>query len=268
MLITSAQNPRIKFVVALGKARERSSRGLFALEGAREIHRAILSDYEATELYWCEEALSDGARGILARLPPQISLIQVSSAIFAKIAVREKSDGLVAVMRQKNHDLSRLNEVGGKLLLAVQSLEKPGNLGALLRSADGAGADALILIDQTLDLYNPLVLRSSLGTAFSVPVVTATSSELKQLAKSRGWRIVAAALNDQAKAYTAVDFTVPTVILLGTEADGLTPDWLASANTLVMIPMLGIADSLNVSVAGALLLYEARRQIDLAGTGR
>ena len=267
MLITSAQNPRIKSVLALSKARERSSRGLFALEGAREIRRALDSDYEAAEVYWCEDTLSAAARGILAALPPQVMRIQVTSVIFAKLAVREGTDGLIAVMRQKNHDLSTLNDGYATLLLAVQGLEKPGNLGALLRSADGAGADALLLIDQTLDLYNPLVLRSSLGTAFSVPVVTATSSELKQLAISRGWQIVAAALHDQAKAYTAIDFTVPTVILLGTEADGLTPDWLADVETLATIPMHGIADSLNVSVAGAVLLYEARRQMDLARNG-
>ena len=267
MLITSAQNPRIKSVVALGKARERSSRGLFALEGAREIQRALVSNYETLEVYWCEDTLSDAAREVLGALSPQASRIQVTSAIFAKLAVREGTDGLIAVMRQKNHDLSSLNDVGAKLILAVQGLEKPGNLGALLRSADGAGADALLLIYQTLDLYNPLVLRSSLGTAFSVPVVTATSSELKQLAISRGWQIIAAALHDQAMAYTEVDFNVPTVILLGTEADGLTPDWLANADILATIPMRGIADSLNVSVAGALFLYEARRQIELVGNG-
>ena len=263
LLITSAQNPRIKSLLALSKSRERAERGVFSLEGAREISRALNCGYEVRELYWCEEVLSEVARNILKLLPAIVQKVQVSAGVFAKIALREGSDGLVAVLTQKEHGLASLEALKPTLLLAVQGVEKPGNLGALLRSADGAGIDGILLLDQTLDLYNPLVLRASVGTAFKMPVATVTSQQLRDLAKQHEWQIIAAALSPKTIAYTAANYAKPTVILLGTEADGLTSDWLSAADFLVQIPMNGIADSLNVSVAGAIIMYEARRQREL-----
>ena len=265
-LITSSQNPRIKSVLALAKTRERAERGVFALEGVREIVRAIQYGYQPVEAYWCDDVLSPMARQVLATMPKQTVRVPVSASVYGKLAVREGSDGLVVVMQQKHHGLLQLSNLRPRLMLAVQGVEKPGNLGALLRSADGAGVDALFLIDQTIDLYNPLVLRASVGTAFSIPVVAASSSDLRNLANEHGWQIIAAALHPKALSYTQMDLSKPTVILLGTEAHGLTERWLRDADQLVTIPMRGIADSLNVSVAGAILLYEARRQILIGGT--
>ena len=261
MLISSVKNPRIGAVLALSKSRERKDSGCFALEGAREIERALNCAYVARTVFWCHSVLSVEAERILAGLESKVECTEVTEQVFAKLAVRESSDGLVVVFEQKRHDLTMLPQRPMQLILAVQGLEKPGNLGAILRSADAAGADALLLIDQAMDLYNPLVLRASVGTAFSQTVVSLTSDELKKIAAERGWQIVAAALSGKSVAYTKVDFTRPSVILLGTEADGLSEDWLEESHQIAQIPMAGIADSLNVSVAGAVMLFEARRQI-------
>lgn len=268
MLITSVKNQRIGAVLALSKSRERKESGCFALEGAREIERALKCGYVATEVFWCRSVLSQAAERILASLTAKVERIEVAEQVFAKLAVRESSDGLVVIFEQKRHDLTTLSQRPMQLILAVQGLEKPGNLGAILRSADAAGADALLLIDQQIDLYNPLVLRASVGTAFSQTVVSMTSADLKRIAAERNWQIVAAALTDKSVAYTEVDFTRPSVILLGTEADGLTEDWLLESHRVAKIPMAGIADSLNVSAAGAVMLFEARRQLSLSSLAR
>ncbi len=268
MLITSVKNQRISAVLALGKARDRKDSGCFALEGAREIERALACGYKPKSVFWCQSVLSSSARRIVSSLASQVERFEVSEQVYAKIAVRESSDGLVLVFEQKHHDLTTLPRRQMRLILAVQGLEKPGNLGAILRSSDAAGADALFLIDQQMDLYNPLVLRASLGTAFSQTVVAMTSADLRRIASEHGWQIVAAALHESAVSYASVDYTHPTVILLGTESDGLTENWLQDADSVAQIPMAGIADSLNVSVAGAVMLFEARRQISLTSLTR
>lgn len=262
LAISSLKNPRIKAVIDLSKSKGRRATGLFTVEGAREIDRALRSGYELKELFVCAKALSDAAVLLVQEAETQgdVEMFDVTPPVFAKMAMREGSDGIVAVMKQKTRKLQDLKLGSKPLLLAVQAIEKPGNLGALLRSADGAGVDGVVLLDETLDLYHAQVIRSSLGTAFSVPVVQATSDEFRTFCKTHGIKVHAAALSERAVAYHAVDYRSGAAILLGSEADGLTPDWLDKADTVVMIPMKGIADSLNVSTAGAVLLYEALRQ--------
>jgi len=260
--ISSLKNPRVRAVLALGVAKERRQTGLFAVEGAREIGRAVAADYQLLELFVCTEALSAAAQGVLTRLPQHGALQRylITPAVFAKLAVREGSDGLIAVFAQRVLQLADLKLPDVPLLLAVQNLEKPGNLGAVLRSADGAGVDAVIYLDRPLDLYHPQVLRNSLGTVFHVPVVAASSAEMREFCRQKKLQIFAAALTSTAVTYTQVDYKKPCVLLLGEEAQGLSADWLDQSTACIKVPMLGMADSLNVAAAGAVMLYEARRQ--------
>ncbi len=262
LAITSLKNPRVKAAIDLSKSKGRRATGLFTVEGAREIDRALKSGYELKELFVCAKALSDDALVLVqaAEAKGRAEMFDVTPPVFAKMAMREESDGLVAVMTQKHHELKDVKLSVKPLILAVQSIEKPGNLGALLRSADGAGVDAVVLLDQLLDLYHPHAIRSSLGTTFSVPVVEARSEEFREFCNKAGIRTHAAALSKRAIAHHAADYRSGAAIVLGSEADGLTADWLDEADDIVMIPMKGIADSLNVSSAGAVLLYEAVRQ--------
>ena len=267
LVLTSLKNPRVAAVLALGEAKHRQASGFFALEGAREIGRAVTAGYQLTELFICPEALSPAARDVLSQvaLTAQVRHYQVSLAVFAKLAVRQASDGLVAVMAQRTLALADVKLPRLPLILALQGVEKPGNLGALLRSADGAGADLVVVLDRALDLYHPHVLRTSLGTVFSLAVVGASSRSFQSYCREHALAVHAAALTPTAVSYTAVDYTAGCVLLLGEEAAGLTPDWLAAAASCIKVPMLGAADSLNVSVAGAVLLYEARRQRSVQG---
>lgn len=261
--ITSPKNPRVKTLLELaGARRAREASGLFVVEGAREIDRALRSHFALKELYVCPEALSPAAALLVAAAAThsEVERIDVTRVVYSKIAVREGVDGLVAVFYQKPHELAGLRLPATPLIVAVQGVEKPGNLGALLRSADGAGVDAVVVLDRALDLYNPHVIRASLGTVFSVPVATATSADFRALCRERGIRTYAAALAPEAMVCFAADFRGPVALVLGEEAHGLSADWLTAADATVMIPMRGLADSLNVSTAGAVLMYEAVRQ--------
>ena len=262
--IESPQNGRLKEVTALADAKERRRLGVFAVEGAREIDRALRSHYEAIEFFVCPDVLSDLARAIVVRLKVAAERggKTVAPRAFAKLAVREGSDGLVVVFRQRIFSLAQMAPVLGEmpLLIAAEGVEKPGNLGALLRSADGAGAAMLVALGGTVDPYNPNAIRGSLGTVFSVPVVSATAAEFADFCRQHGIQIVAAALSDRSQPWHDVDYCRPSAILLGSEKDGLSPDWLVRADHLVQLPMHGVADSLNVAAAGTALMYEALRQ--------
>ncbi len=260
--ITSLKNPRVKAAIDLNKSKGRRATGLFTVEGAREIDRALQSGYELRELFICAKALSDDAVVLVqaAEAKGKAEMFDVTPPVFAKMAMREESDGLVAVMKQKHLQLKDLKLPAKPLILAVQSIEKPGNLGALLRSADGAGVDAVVLLDEALDLYHPHAIRSSLGTTFSVSVVEAKSDEFREYCQKAGIKTYAAALSKRAMPHHKADYRGGAAIVLGSEANGLTGDWLDAADEVVMIPMKGIADSLNVSTAGAVLLYEVVRQ--------
>lgn len=199
-------------------------------------------------------ARSSGGKGLPARI------VHVSKEVYAKVAYREGTEGVIAEVRWKERVLADLLPQGhAPLIMVLESVEKPGNLGAVLRSADAAGADGVILCNPLTDLYNPNLIRASIGAVFTVPVVACTSDEAIAWLKENNIRILTAQLQDSAPYYD-VDMTGGTALVMGTEATGLTDAWRQAADAHILIPMLGRLDSLNVSVSAAILLYEAVRQ--------
>lgn len=260
--ITSTKNQRVKDVMQLAKGRKRKSMGLFGVEGEREISRALRSGFEPVEMFVCVEMLSPELSAELDAAVERFRMqaFGISRDVFSKLAIREDSGGAFVIFQDRAVRLSSLKLPENPLIVAVEGIEKPGNLGALLRSADGAGADAVVVLDTSLDIYNPNVIRSSLGTVFSNQVCTATSQEFFDFCREQQVATYAAALTDRTQSYDTQDFTKASALILGSEAHGLTTYWIENAGTVIKIPMLGIADSLNVAMAGSILLYEARRQ--------
>lgn len=259
--ITSPTNARIRHLLRLqGKPRERREAGVVIVEGLREIRMAMAAGYTPRELYVAEGLVpTDSLAGISEYFAETPSFL-LSQEAFARIAYRENRDGVVALFESRTHNLESLRISDNPLLLIAESVEKPGNLGALLRIADAAGVDALILCDPRTDIYNPNVVRASIGTLFSVQVGMAGSLEVLSWLQHKGIRPYAAALAPQAIPYTQVDFCLPSAIVVGTESDGLSPLWLGACPDHIIIPMQGRADSLNVSVSAAIIVYEAIRQ--------
>jgi TrmH family RNA methyltransferase len=261
--ITSPSNPGVQAVSRLRERRDREAQGLTLVDGSREISRAISSGVDLVELFVClDVATSAEAVSTVAmarRTAARITL--VNPVVLAKVAYGDRSDGLVAVIRTPATDLGRLVLPATPLVVVAESLEKPGNLGAILRSADGAGVDALVATDPVTDVFNPNAIRASLGTIFAVPVAVATTAETIAWLRASDLAIVVARV-DGSVPYSAADLRGPLAIVLGSEAYGLADAWTGPDITAVSLPMLGIADSLNVSAAGAILLYEARRQRD------
>jgi RNA methyltransferase, TrmH family len=254
--ITSMQNDRVKRVVKLQrKASVRRAEGLTVIEGAREISRAIENGWQPAELWGCKELFKS------LETVPQASclLFQASEEIFTKISYRDNPDGVLAVGPLVGKTLAELRLPENPLILVAEGVEKPGNLGALLRTADGAGADAVIVCDPATDLNNPNVIRNSIGTLFYLPVAGTSSAEAIAFLKKQGIRILSA-VPDAPAIYTDSDLTGPLAIAVGAEDRGLSGEWKRHADVNVRIPMLGKNDSLNVSVSAAILLYEAVRQ--------
>ncbi|PIP65042.1 rRNA methyltransferase [Candidatus Peregrinibacteria bacterium CG10_big_fil_rev_8_21_14_0_10_49_16] len=259
MEISSPQNPKIKAAVKLrSSARERRETGLFVLEGAREIARALACRYEVHEVFVCTELLSSEASQVLKTMDHQP--MDVTNHVYEKIAVREEKDGIVVVMQAKKHALADLTLSSKPFILAIEGVENPGNVGALLRTADGAGVDAVCLVETPGDVYNPHTIRASIGTVFSVPIAVCEREEFSRFCKEHTLTLFGAALDPHALSPYKADFTVPCAIILGNEANGLHPDTHAACDTLIQLPMRGIADSLNVSVTGGILAYEVYRQ--------
>lgn len=256
-LITSHHNPKIKGLLALEKPRERRKLCLFVVEGRKEIEMAIKAGYRIGNLFFCENLIR--VEEMLALGIPEKSLLPVTKEVYDKIAVRENSGGVMAVAEQKAHRLSDLKLSGNPLVVVLESVEKPGNLGAILRTADAAGVDAVIICDPQTDIYNPNVIRSSVGCLFTVPVAVASSEETIAWLGEQKIRFYGAALQ-ASKPYHTQDFTQPTAIVMGTEANGLSEIWTTRSHANVVIPMHGRADSMNVSTAAAVLIFEARRQ--------
>ena len=254
-IISSAQNPKIKLLLELQqKSQVRRQRGLFVVEGRREIERCIQSGYQVDTLFWCpeifgtEEPKAEGAR-----------VVQVSADIYNKVAYRGGTEGVIAEVASQERTLDSLQLQKSPLVVVMEGVEKPGNVGAILRSADAANVDAVIVCDPQCDLYNPNIIRASVGAFFSVPTVACTSDECIQWLKARGIRILTAQLQDSCF-YYETNMVRPTAIVMGTEATGLTDQWRQAADEHIKIPMLGIGDSLNVSVSAAILMFEAVRQ--------
>lgn len=255
--ITSLQNPRIKELVALQtKSRERKSRGLFVIEGRREFERAVASGYQPHTLFLCGRIAGNSASETIWKECP---VFEVSEAVYQKIAYREGTEGIVAVMKDKPAALEDLPLKENPLVIVLESVEKPGNIGAVLRTADAAGADAVIVCDPLTDIHNPNLIRASLGAAFSVPLVAASSEETLRWIRSHGMAVITAQLQDSSLYYNT-DMTSPTALVFGTEDKGLTDFWRVNSDARIRIPMMGMMDSLNVSVSAAILCFEAVRQ--------
>lgn len=306
--VTSAQNPKIKDLLALQeKSRLRRERGLFAVEGQRELGHCLSAGFIPQTLFVCgeviarerristeAEASTDGASGrgptgrmttgkdsgdvsadraagvegkdgleaLVARaeaLNPKLLLVQLPAFLYEKAALRGSTEGVIGVMRSRELSLADLTVNPSPLIAVLEGVEKPGNLGAILRSADAAGADAVLICDPLTDLYNPNLIRSSIGAVFTVPTVCCTSQEAVSWLKGRSIRIYTAQLQDSVLYYDC-PMTGGTAIAIGTEATGLSEIWRRAADAHIRIPMKGRLDSLNASVSAAILLYEAVRQ--------
>lgn len=255
--ITSTQNPKVKSLLALEKPRERRKQGLFIIEGKKEIGMALNAGYKIGNLFFCDEMIS--LQEIEDLNADNKLVIPVSKDVFDKIAIRENSGGVLAVAEQKAHHLSQLTLSSIPLLLILESVEKPGNLGAILRTADAAGVDAVIICDPQTDFYNPNVIRSSIGCVFSTQIASATSEETIKWLREKNVSIYCTYLK-ASKQYHLVDYTKPSAIVMGTEATGLSDIWVRHADSNIIIPMQGKIDSMNVSTAAAVVIFEAKRQ--------
>lgn len=273
--ITSAQNPRIKHLLTLQqKSSLRRSEGLFVVEGRRELEHCLTAGYEIDSIFCCPELL--GESPLPGRTVVEASIFSLPSSLYEKVAYRGSTEGVIAVIKERRLTLDSLlqssrtlpplqlergqvGEAPSPLFIVLESVEKPGNLGAVLRSADAAGADGVIVCDPLTDIYNPNLIRSSIGAVFTVPTVACTSEECILFLKQHGIRILTAQLQDS-RLYYDTDMRQPTAIVMGTESTGLTQQWRDAADAHIRIPMMGRLDSLNVSVSAAILLFEAVRQ--------
>ena len=260
-IITSLQNPRLKRLVRLRDRRSRDEEGAFLIEGYREVRRALEKKVALTEVYYAPDwFLGENERPLLAEAQAAgAALVEVSRDAFAKVAYRERPDGILAVAPQWRRSLDGLDLPAVPFLLVVEAIEKPGNLGTILRGADAAGCHAVIVCDPVTDLFNPNVVRASTGVLFSVPCVVAESSAVAAWLRSRGVRAVATTPAAPGL-YTEADLRGPLAVIMGSEQYGLSEFWLRSADASVRIPMAGQADSLNVAMAALITLFEAVRQ--------
>ncbi len=266
MLITSPHNPRVRAAQRLQDRRQRAAAGQMLIEGADELALALAAGIQPVTVFTCPELHRAAAAALTAQLPARTEQHTVAPPVFAKLAYRENPDGWLAVVPLPAWSLTDLEArlSPAPLLLICEAVEKPGNLGAMLRTADAAGADALIVCDPATDLSNPNVVRASRGTLFTLPVAQAGSAETQAWLRAHAITLVAAT-PQAARAYTDVDLTGGVAIVVGAEADGLSPRWLTPASLTVRIPMAGRVNSLNVATSAALLLYEAVRQRRAAG---
>lgn len=255
--ISSTQNPRIKHLLALQqKSQQRRAEGLFVVEGQRELQHCLEAGMTIDTVFLCPQIAGDAMPDLMGQQP---ETVLVAQQLYERIAYRGSTEGMMAIVRQKQLTLEDLQLPETPLIVVLECVEKPGNLGAVLRSADAAAADCVIVCDTPTDLYNPNLIRSSIGAIFTVPCVSCSSQECISFLKARGIQILTAQLQDS-KLYYDTPMTQGTAIVMGTEATGLTPVWRKAADAHIRIPMLGRLDSLNVSVSAAILLFEAVRQ--------
>ena len=257
--ITSPQNAYIKKLAVLKeKSRARKKTGLFLIEGQRELLLAIKAKYAIETILFYPELISE--RDVAKLIPTKTEVIEISKDVFEKLAHRSSTEGLIAVAKSKSHDIGNLIISNpNPLILVAEAPEKPGNIGALLRTADAADLDAVIIANPKTDLYNPNIIRSSIGCLFTNKVFTGSSSDIIAFLKANTIEIFCATLQDSIN-YHEQNFTNPTAIVVGTEAEGLSESWLATSTQNIIIPMQGQIDSMNVSVAAGVLIFEAKRQ--------
>jgi RNA methyltransferase, TrmH family len=257
--ITSVQNPRIKNLISLQRSRERRLLNRIIIEGYREISLALAAGFPIKELYTCRSLDSDNRLSQLLEQLEKSQVFEISVEVFEKLAYREASDGLIALAEPIMLKLNDLKLNSKPLIVVLESVEKPGNLGAVLRTADAANVDAVIVCDPLTDIYNPNTIRSSIGCIFTKQVVVCTSSEAIDWLRDKGIPTYAAALT-ATDFYHETDLIGPVALVMGTEATGLSRLWLNKADYKIKIPMLGRIDSLNVATSAAILVFEAMRQ--------
>ncbi len=275
--ITSAQNPKFKHLLLLQeKSKARREQGLFVVEGRRELRHCLEAGYKVRTVFVCPEIADSSEVMDLLRMTKQAachseqatchserseesSVMEIPEALYRKAAYRESTEGIIAEVEYKTLGLNDLHLPENPLVMVLESVEKPGNLGAVLRSADAAKADAVFICDPLTDLYNPNLIRASIGAIFTVPTVAVSSEEAIAFLQAHDIQILTAQLQDSSLYYD-VDMKRGTALVMGTESTGLTPLWRQAATAHIRIPMLGKLDSLNVSVSAAILLFEAVRQ--------
>lgn len=259
--ITSIQNQLIKDLFLLQeKSKARKKANLFVIEGIREIEIALKNNYEIAQLLVCFDLFSDTKFNDFKRnIALNTELIEISKDVYQKIAYRESTEGIIAVAKTKDHSLESLQLPKNPLVVVLESLEKPGNIGAILRTADAANIDAVIIADPKTDLYNPNIVRSSVGAIFTNNIAIANSAEAINYLKTNNIAIFSAILQE-AVPYYSVDFTNGSAVVMGTEATGLSTIWRDQSSANIIVPMQGQIDSMNVSVATAVLIFEAKRQ--------
>ncbi|WP_179333085.1 TrmH family RNA methyltransferase [Winogradskyella costae] len=259
--ISSVQNSFIKQLVLLKeKSRQRKKSGQFLIEGKRELSLAIKGGYKIDTLLFYPELFSESEANALSQY--EIECIEISKDVFQKLAHRDTTEGVIAVVNTKKHTLEDLKLTSkNPLILVAEAPEKPGNIGAILRTADAANVDAVIIANPKSDLYNPNIIRSSVGCVFTTEIAMASSEEAIAFLKKYNFNIFSAILQES-EPYHSQNYTLPTAIVVGTEATGLTEEWRAAATKNISIPMQGVIDSMNVSVAAGILIFEAKRQRD------
>lgn len=259
--ITSKQNPKVKSLVALRKRRERDEQGLFLVEGYREVSRALASKVKIPELYYSPDWFLGENEAELLKLAEQSGarLFELAKDVYAKCSYRDRPDGLLAVAEQWSTNLDKIKLGKNPFILVVEAIEKPGNLGTILRSADGAGVNAVIICDAVTDIFNPNAVRSSTGVLFSVPLAVSDSQTVFNWLKTNKIKVVCTT-PETSSLFTKTDLTGNIALVMGSEQYGLSDFWLKNSDTNIRIPMNGVADSLNVAMATGLVLYEALRQ--------
>lgn len=256
--ISSIQNPYIKHLVLLQeKAKLRQQTGSFLIEGKREIELAQKGNYQIETILYCLDLIDYDYIARFSNL--QIECIEISKEVYKKLAYRDTTEGILAVAKTKSLTVTNLELPKNPLLLILESIEKPGNIGAILRTADAANIDAVIIANPKTDLYNPNIVRSSVGCLFTNQIAVGTNEEIIDFLKQKNIAIYSATLQN-ATVYDTQDYTIPSAIVVGTEANGLTQLWRDCATQNIIIPMQGEIDSMNVSVAAAILIFEAKRQ--------
>jgi len=259
--ISSVHNPLIKEIFQLQeKSKARKKSGLFVIEGMREIEIALKNDYQIEQLLCCFDLINqDYFETFRTKISENTQFISISKEVYQKIAYRESTEGIIAVTNAKTHRLEEIKLPENPLIIVLESLEKPGNIGAILRTADAAKVDAVFIADPKTDLYNPNIVRSGVGAVFTNKIAMADSEEIIKLLKNKNIPIFSAILQE-AVPYYSVDYSKGAAIVMGTEATGLSDIWRAESDANIIIPMEGQIDSMNVSVATAILIFEAKRQ--------
>lgn len=258
--IESLQNKQLKQLTKLqSKSRSRRQLNSFVVEGEKEVTSALNSGYRALQFFVCQTILDPSFLDHLQNNTGSADFVSVSKVIYNKLAYRQNSEGIIAVFKTKAHDLDSLELSENPLVLVAEAPEKPGNIGALLRTAEGADLDAVIIANPKTDLYNPNIIRSSVGCLFNTPIATGSTTDIIRFLKEKDIAIYAATLQNS-NSYLKTDFTKPSALVVGTENAGLSEEWREAASQNIIIPMRGQNDSLNVSVSAGIFIFEALRQ--------